>query len=76
MTTYQRADAQIARYGTLDRDHLTELKRLRERQVQVIQAQIDENESFMKQVSSLLTGDYGTLWSDTSTLYHAKTSWK
>ncbi|HEL0413428.1 TPA: hypothetical protein TUM45_001833, partial [Streptococcus equi subsp. zooepidemicus] len=33
---------------------------------------IDENESFMKQVSSLLTGDYGTLWSDTSTLYHAK----
>ncbi|HEK9985085.1 TPA: hypothetical protein TT553_001987, partial [Streptococcus equi subsp. zooepidemicus] len=26
----------------------------------------------MKQVSSLLTGDYGTLWSDTSTLYHAK----
>lgn len=76
LTTYQRADAQIARYGTLDRDHLTELKRLRERQVQVIQAQIDENESFMKQVSSLLTGDYGTLWSDTSTLYHAKTSWK
>ncbi|HEK9919465.1 TPA: hypothetical protein SVO05_001999, partial [Streptococcus equi subsp. equi] len=72
LTTYQRADAQIARYGTLDRDHLTELKRLRERQVQVIQAQIDENESFMKQVSSLLTGDYGTLWSDTSTLYHAK----
>ncbi|HEL1093651.1 TPA: hypothetical protein TVG13_001948, partial [Streptococcus equi subsp. zooepidemicus] len=38
LTTYQRADAQIARYGTLDRDHLTELKRLRERQVQVIQA--------------------------------------
>ncbi|MCD3372514.1 LXG domain-containing protein [Streptococcus equi] len=72
LTTYQRADAQIARYGTLDRDHLTELKRLRERQLQVIQAQIDENESFMKQVSSLLTGDYGTLWSDTSTLYHAK----
>ncbi|HEL1110612.1 TPA: hypothetical protein TUV12_001861, partial [Streptococcus equi subsp. zooepidemicus] len=72
LTTYQRADAQISRYGTLDRDQLTELKRLRERQVQVIQAQIDENESFMKQVSSLLTGDYGTLWSDTSTLYHAK----
>lgn len=72
LTTYQRADAQISRYGTLDRDQLTELKRLRERQVQVIQAHIDENESFMKQVSSLLTGDYGTLWSDTSTLYHAK----
>nr|WP_322006213.1 T7SS effector LXG polymorphic toxin [Streptococcus equi] len=72
LTTYQRADAQISRYGTLDRDQLTELKRLRERQLQVIQAQIDENESFMKQISSLLTGDYGTLWSDTSTLYHAK----
>lgn len=72
LTTYQNADSQISKYGTLDRDQLLELKKLRNLQLQTIKAQITENESFIKQASSLLTGQYGDLWDDTSILYSAK----
>lgn len=72
LDSYKVADGTVSGYGTLDLEELKRLEQLRNRQLEIVIQQIEENESFLNQVGALLSGTYGKLWSDTGYLYQAK----
>ncbi|HEL9633506.1 TPA: hypothetical protein U0K44_000313 [Streptococcus suis] len=72
LDSYKVADGTVSGYGTLDLEELKRLEELRNRQLDIVSQQIEENESFLNQVGALLSGKYGKLWSDTGYLYQAK----
>lgn len=72
LDSYKVADGTVSGYGTLDLEELKRLEQLRNRQLEIVIQQIEENESFFNQVGALLSGKYGKLWSDTGYLYQAK----
>ena len=72
LDSYKIADGTVSGYGTLDLEELKRLEQLRNRQLEIVIQQIEENESFLNQVGALLSGNYGKLWSDTGYLYQAK----
>ena len=72
LDSYKVADGTVSGYGTLDLEELKRLEQLRNRQLEIVIQQIEENESFLNQVGALLSGKYGKLWSDTGYLYQAK----
>ena len=72
LDSYKVADGTVSGYGTLDLEELKRLEQLRNRQLEIVIQQIEENESFLNQVGALLSGNYGKLWSDTGYLYQAK----
>lgn len=72
LASYQAADSVISGFGTLDRDQLEQLKKLREKQLRVVQDQIKENEDFFKQLGSLFSGNLVTLWRQTKSLENAE----
>lgn len=72
LDSYKVADGTVSGYGTLDLEELKRLEQLRNRQLDIVSQQIEENESFLSQVGALLSGKYGKLWSDTGYLYQAK----
>lgn len=72
LASYQAADSVISGFGTLDRDQLEQLKKLREKQLRVVQDQIKENEDFFKQLGSLFSGNLVTLWRQTRALENAE----
>ena len=72
LDSYKVADGTVSGYGTLDLEELKRLEQLRNRQLEIVIQQIEENESFLSQVGALLSGNYGKLWSDTGYLYQAK----
>ncbi|MGQ7462470.1 ATP-binding protein [Streptococcus suis] len=72
LDSYKVADGTVSGYGTLDLEELKRLEELRNRQLDIVIQQIEENESFLNQVGALLSGNYGKLWSDTGYLYQAK----
>lgn len=69
LESYKAANATVSGYGTLDMDELKLLKALRERQLEITQQHIQENEGFIKQAGHLLAGNYDQLWTQTSALY-------
>ena len=71
LDSYKVADGTVSGYGTLDLEELKRLEQLRNRQLEIVIQQIEENESFLNQVGALLSGKYGKLWSDTGYLYQA-----
>ena len=72
LDSYKVADGTVSGYGTLDLEELKRLEQLRNRQLEIVIQQIEENESFLNQVGALWSGKYGKLWSDTGYLYQAK----
>jgi len=52
LTSYKDADAQVSGYGDLDLDQLKELKRLREEQLAIVEAQIQVRENWLNQIKS------------------------
>lgn len=72
LTSYKNADAQISAYGDLDLDQLRELKRLREEQLAVVEAQIRARDAFLSQVKDLLSMNWSNAFSNRALLYNAK----
>lgn len=72
LSSYKAADDVISEYGDLDLDQLKELKRLREEQLAVVEAQIRERDHFLNQVKDLVTMNWAQAFSDRSVLYNAQ----
>ena len=72
MTSYKNADAQISGYGDLDLDQLKELKKLREEQLAIVEAQIQARENWLNQIKDLFTLNWGKAFSEKTILYNTK----
>ena len=72
LTSYKNADAQISGYGDLDLDQLKELKKLREEQLAIVEAQIQARENWLNQIKDLLTLNWGKAFSEKTILYNTK----
>ena len=72
MTSYKDADAQVSGYGDLDLDQLKELKRLREEQLAIVEAQIQARENWLNQIKDLFTLNLGKAFSEKTILYNTK----
>jgi len=72
LTSYKHADAQISEYGDLDLEQLKELKKVREEQLAVVEAQIQVREAILSQVKDLLSMNWAQAFSDRAVLYNAK----
>lgn len=72
LTSYKNADAQVSGYGDLDLDQLKELKKLREEQLAIVEAQIQARENWLNQIKDLLTLNWGKAFSEKTILYNTK----
>ena len=59
LTSYKNADAQVSGYGDLDLDQLKELKKLREEQLAIVEAQIQVRENWLNQITDLFSLNWG-----------------
>ena len=72
LTSYKDADAQISGYGDLDLDQLKELKKLREEQLAIVEAQIQARENWLNQITDLFSLNWGKAFSEKTILYNTK----
>ena len=72
MTSYKNADAQVSGYGDLDLDQLKELKKLREEQLAIVEAQIQVRENWLNQITDLFSLNWGKAFSEKTILYNTK----
>ena len=72
LTSYKHADAQVSGYGDLDLDQLKELKKLREEQLAIVEAQIQVRENWLNQIKDLFTLNLGKAFSEKTILYNTK----
>ena len=72
LTSYKDADAQISGYGDLDLDQLKELKKLREEQLAIVEAQIQARENWLNQITDLFSLNWGEAFSEKTILYNTK----
>ena len=72
LTSYKHADAQVSGYGDLDLDQLKELKKLREEQLAIVEAQIQERENWLNQIKDLFSLNLGKAFSEKTILYNTK----
>ena len=72
LTSYKNADAQVSGYGDLDLDQLKELKKLREEQLAIVEAQIQARENLLNQIKDLFTLNWGKAFSEKTILYNTK----
>ena len=72
LTSYKDADAQVSGYGDLDLDQLKELKKLREEQLAIVEAQIQARENWLNEIKDLFTLNWGTAFSEKTILYNTK----
>ena len=72
LTSYKDADAQVSGYGDLDLDQLKELKKLREEQLAIVEAQIQVRENWLNQIKDLFSLNWGKAFSEKTILYNTK----
>ena len=72
LTSYEHADAQVSGYGDLDLDQLKELKKLREEQLAIVEAQIQARENWLNQITDLFSLNWGKAFSEKTILYNTK----
>ena len=72
LTSYKDADAQVSGYGDLDLDQLKELKKLREEQLAIVEAQIQVRENWLNQITDLFSLNWGRAFSEKTILYNTK----
>lgn len=72
LTSYKYADAQVSGYGDLDLDQLKELKKLREEQLAIVEAQIQVRENWLNQITDLFSLNWGKAFSEKTILYNTK----
>ena len=72
LTSYKNADAQVSGYGDLDLDQLKELKKLREEQLAIVEAQIQARENWLNQITDLFSLNWGKAFSEKTILYNTK----
>ena len=72
LTSYKHADAQVSGYGDLDLDQLKELKKLREDQLAIVEAQIQVRENWLNQITNLFSLNWGKAFSEKTILYNTK----
>ena len=72
LTSYKDADAQVSGYGDLDLDQLKELKKLREEQLAIVEAQIQVRENWLNQITDLFSLNWGKAFSEKTILYNTK----
>ena len=72
LTSYKNADAQVSGYGDLDMDQLKELKKLREEQLAIVEAQIQVRENWLNQITDLFSLNWGKAFSEKTILYNTK----
>ena len=72
LTSYKNADAQVSGYGDLDMDQLKELKKLREEQLAIVEAQIQARENWLNQIKDFFTLNWGKAFSEKTILYNTK----
>ena len=72
LTSYKHADAQVSGYGDLDLDQLKELKKLREEQLAIVEAQIQARENWLNQIKDLFSLNWGKAFSEKTILYNTK----
>lgn len=72
LTSYKHADAQVSGYGDLDLDQLKELKKLREEQLAIVEAQIQVRENWLNQITDLFSLNWGKSFSEKTILYNTK----
>ena len=72
LTSYKNADAQVSGYGDLDMDQLKELKKLREEQLAIVEAQIQVRENWLNQIKDLFSLNWGKAFSEKTILYNTK----
>ena len=72
LTSYKNADAQVSGYGDLDLDQLKELKKLREEQLAIVEAQIQARENWINQITDLFSLNWGKAFSEKTILYNTK----
>ena len=72
LTSYKHADAQVSGYGDLDLDQLKELKKLREEQLAIVEAQIQARENWLNQITDLFSLNWGKAFSEKTILYNTK----
>jgi len=72
LISYKNADAQVSGYGDLDLDQLKELKKLREEQLAIVEAQIQARENWLNEIKDLYTLNWGTAFSEKTILYNTK----
>ena len=72
LTSYKNADAQVSGYGDLDMDQLKELKKLREEQLAIVEAQIQARENWLNQITDLFSLNWGKAFSEKTILYNTK----
>ena len=76
LTSYKNADAQVSGYGDLDLDQLKELKKLREEQLAIVEAQIQARENWLNQIKDFFTLNWGKAFSEKTILYNTKSQIK
>ena len=72
LTSYKNADAQVSGYGDLDLDQLKELKKLREEQLAIVEAQIQARENWLNEIKDIFTLNWGKAFSEKTILYNTK----
>ena len=72
LTSYKDADDQVSGYGDLDLDQLKELKKLREEQLAIVEAQIQARENWLNQITDLFSLNWGKAFSEKTILYNTK----
>ena len=72
LTSYKNADAQVSGYGDLDLDQLKELKKLREEQLAIVEAQIQVRENWLNQIKDFFSLNWGKAFSEKTILYNTK----
>ena len=72
MTSYKHADAQVSGYDDLDLDQLKELKKLREEQLAIVEAQIQARENWLNEIKDIFTFNWGKIFSEKTILYNTK----
>ena len=72
LTSYKNADAQASGYGDLDMDQLKELKKLREEQLAIVEAQIQARENWLNQIKDFFSLNWGKAFSEKTILYNTK----
>lgn len=72
LTSYEYAHSVVAEYGTLDKDLLEEELRVRQEQLEKVEAQIECNRNFFNQASALISGQLNTLLSQQFILQEVK----
>ncbi|MDO4644143.1 MAG: hypothetical protein Q4A74_09930 [Cardiobacteriaceae bacterium] len=72
LTSYIAADGVVSEFGLLDLDQLEILKVVKQKQLENVERQIQENKSFLSNVIATLTFSVEKLWEDTFALYETQ----